>query len=381
MSSNTLVLFLTLCISNLVLGQTRYAIKDLQILSSNKDYYEFFKHARDILPSKRDTQWTQMVEDLGIDYLTKVNTKSKLDDKDLKLINEISKWPTLAQNEFYNKKRDFIFLKQIKNCYKANTQEHQKCTNQANVIDNDFSHDIEFSFALVTFLKERIVIHSQVWPFAKKITSQNMGEFYCNKEPLRSIIIQELLTQTSSGKLIASDFSKDCIKTIKATLEQGIISNDIAYNEMSYKVLNQYSLLTQSSKYSYSFIRFMRNSHLSKKQLDHSLKTLKILAQQPEVRQSILKEYLKLDPLVDNLFSYPSNRKDKARIRILNRHYPEVIDAYSHKCLNYLTGNGKFPHGNPTPKCHQLFKLSKELNILPANSHAKYDKATYFIKK
>jgi hypothetical protein len=353
-------------------------MQDLNVLHENKNFHEFFDHALDVLPSNRKAQWKEMVENSGVDYLSTIISKTKLENKDINLISKISLWPSLSKNEFYNKKRDHIFLKQVKLCFQS---QEKDCFTLTKAIYNDFKHENSFVFELLKILKSQNITHQQIWPYARIISSNKFGEFYCNKEPLKTILTQELLTQTSKKLINTDDFNKDCIKTISKSLSKNLISNSPSNRSMSHTVLTQYGLLASTDKGKFEIISLIDGKSFSPSEFDKVLSVLVDFAKSDVKRNSLIAQYKRLDPLPDGLFSNTNSKQVKAKIKIIHRHFPEIIDAYALRCLSYLQGSKEYLNGNPTPNCHKFFKTAALLKILPVSFISKYNKATYFLKK
>jgi hypothetical protein len=378
MTNKILLLLATLCILQSKSIASTYEMNDLVILHDNKNYYEFFEHALDILPSKRNAQWKEMVENTGINYLGSIITKTKLEQTDIKLIGQISLWPTLSKNEFYNKKRDHIFLKQIKTCFESN---EKQCFEKAQVIYNDFKHENEFTFELIKLFSAQNIVHHKISPYAKVLSSSSFGEFYCNREPLRGILFQELQSQQSRGSIDKNDFDNDCVKAMNEFLVANLLSNSAANRKLSHNVLTTFKLLQAKDKGKFEVVSLIDGAQFSPKEFDHILAVLIGFSKDDTRRKALVLSYKKLDPLPDNLFTKTNSKKVTAKIKIIHRYFPELLDSYALTCLSYLQGLQVFPNGNPTPNCHNFFKITQSLNVLPASFISKYKKATYFIKK
>ena len=126
--------------------------------------------------------------------------------------------------------------------------------------------------------------------------------------------------------------------------------------------------------------QFLQNDNLNHSEIDESLKSLNTVALDHTLREMVLKKIKTYDPLPGKLFLQTS-KSGVGRVRILARKFPEMIDLYARTCLSYLKGEKEFPRGNPTPECHELFKLSKTLDILPKSFIKQYGHATKFLRK
>jgi hypothetical protein len=369
---------LTLCIIGSNLFAAKYTIEDLKILHQNQSYYEFFEHALDIPPTKRLEQWNSMVEELGTDFLDYVSKKTILDKKDIDVVNIISRWPVLRSNEFYNRKRDNIFIKQIRNCY---INSEKDCAKFSTSIFNDYKHEAQFVIDFITTIYKYNKNYEQLWSFSSKLVSTPISEFYCKNEPLKTIIIEKIYSSAINKKLKEIDIHKDCLKTISPDIESDLLGKDKIKSKLAFQTLNHFSLISKDQLEIYYLINFISGQKKNSKQIDTALSLIKDLSNLPQKRTKIIKTISRLDPLPDGLFKEFNSKKTMAKTKILHRNIPELIDLYAHTCIDYLEENRPFPKGNPTPNCHNFFKLSKKLDIVPESLINKYDKATYFLKK
>jgi hypothetical protein len=356
----------------------QYSINDLKILSSEKNYNEFFQHALDIRPSERDTNWKSMVEDLGIQYLGDLGSRTKLEKHQLSLVYKLSAWPIFKNNEFFTKKRDYIFLKDLKICLRANPA---SCKSKVNFLFNDFKHDLSFSFDLVELLSSYKNHFTDLWSYARPLAAHELSEFYCDKKNFKSTVLDHLYNIYSLDNKLPEDVHKDCIKVLGNDLKIAI-SSPIKYQRKgAFKALTEHGNLTAKDRSLYYLISFMLDEKMDEKELDTTLVNLKKISKDFRLREKLLSHIEKLDPIPDNIFSTDPIDQGLVKTRVLYRYFPEYLDKYSRTCIAYLSGKTIFPNGNPTPKCHQLFSLNKSLKLLPDSFEKQYSKATYFTKK
>lgn len=353
-----------------------YGLEDLNILASQNSYGEFFEHAHDIIPSKRDSKWKELVESMGLGFLDSLQKKAALEDIDFKLIKTISKWPLFVSNEFFIKKRDFYFIKLIKHCYQA---KKKNCDHLTDNIYTQYKHDIEFSFDLTTSLNLFNIENEELWKYSIQLVQHELSEFYCHKEPLKSIVLNKLFTLDSTGagfekKLV----HKDCIKAVLVDIQKILASSNNQSRLMAYKLLKAYNFLEADDITNYNILKFLASKNLSHQDIDNALKSLKVLNKSYHKRKLILESLQKQNYLPDEIFS--KSHQFPPKTRLLNRYFPEYIDLYAKTCLDYLKGEKDFINGNPTPGCHNFFKQIEPLNILPDSFHTLYENATYFTR-
>ncbi|MDP7319315.1 MAG: hypothetical protein QF441_01845 [Bacteriovoracaceae bacterium] len=356
-----------------------YSQRDLNVLVSQKSFYEFFEHAHDIIPSQRSQEWKSQVEQMAQEYLDFLKTKSELKSKQIKLVYEISSWPHLRNNEFFIKKRDFIFLSTLKQCFSAKNK--KACLKKVDQIYHDFKHNRVFSFELAILLQKNHIDEKIIWNYIKDLTSHPISEFYCSQDGFKNLVlnkIHELMSSTSKKDL---PIHQDCIKSLKTDLSKQLLSSDRIVRSNAFKVLKKHNLLDNQQTTSYHTLSFLAERTQNKQQTNLSLSSLKKLSKNYQLRNKVLAQLKELDPLPGDIFKHNTNKIVEAKTRILSRYFPEFLDHYARTCLDYLSGRKTFNKGNPTPHCHQLFSHNKSVKVLPENFVQEYNKATYFYKK
>lgn len=376
MMKNLALIFLIYYSTHSIASKQLYGVEDLSILANQNSFIEFFDHAHDIIPSQRDPKWNEMVESMGLLYLDSLRKKPALEDADLKVVKSISKWPIFIKNEFFIKKRDFYFIKLIKHCFQAK-QKH--CSQLTENIYNQYKHDIEFSFDLATTLSSFGIEQEELWKYTIQLVQHELSEFYCHKEPLKSIVLNKLFTLDSKGAGFEKDLvHKDCIKSLLSDIQKVLSSTNNQSRLMAFKLLKNYGYLKSDDVLNYNVLNFLASEELSHKDVDEALKGLKVMERNYNRRKIFIDSLQNQNYLPDKIFS--NNKNFGPKTRLLNRYFPEYIDLYAKTCLDYLNSDQSFAKGNPTPKCHEFFKQIKPLNILPDSFHSRYEKATYFTK-
>lgn len=368
-------LYLVMTLSHALGNDTTYNISDLSALQVEEAFDEYFKHALDIRPSERTTNWTTMLEDMGLKYINKLLKQKTIATKDQNLITDISKWPYFKSNELFIQKRDLVLTKIIDQCFSYKAKE--TCLQLSKYYFYDFPHELTFSFELIKILDSHKVPKPTLWPYAQKFAQNKFSEFYCHKSPLKELLSEKILSMAWKKKKPLAIHS-DCLKKVLPTFKKILRSSDAQYRSAAFNVLKAHNNLAPNDYSSYFLLEYLDDNLKSIKDIDMALKELDNLSKDINLRESIQRDLSKLDLLPGKIFN--SNKKSMAKIRLLNRHFPEYIDLYAKTCLSYLDGSVKFNKGNPTPHCHSLFTLDKKLNILPALFHKSYSKATAFTR-
>ncbi len=351
-----------------------YDEKDLEILVQQKNYIEFFNHAKDLRPSKRDKIWEENVQQMGIGFLDFLASKTLINPAEIKLVKNLSYWNTFKDNEFFIRKRDFYFLKDLKNCLELKME---NCEEKAITIYNDFNHDITFSNDIINLISNYPKVFTDPWAYVKKLTKDEISEFYCNKGKLNDIIIQKIFSSQRINEVL-DDLHADCIKVLVPQLNDKIVSSSFSERKRAYTILKKYKYLKPNDQVIYDTLLYLNQDKLSNAEIDEIVSSFKLINKNYKLRENVLENLKKLDPIPDHIFQ--SDQKTNLKIKVLNRYFPEFIDYYSNTCLTYLNGDKNFIKGNPTPACHHFFEKAKNTNILPQPILKKYSQATSFIK-
>lgn len=363
-----IIIFITLSSSEIF--TKTYSWEDLQILANEKNYSEFFEHARDLVPSKRGPEWRKTVQKMGQSYLRELTTKENILKEEIKGIKSLINWPIFSRNEFFTAELDKLLLKQIRVCIKL---VKPNCEEIAFDYLKNFEHDINFSFYFLKAIQPLKVHSEKQWRVAAIFIQDKFSEFYCAKSPLKQIILSKI-KNNPAGKLIS--IHNDCIKKIELELYKYSKEG----NKHALSLMNKHKILTQQQKNLIALIHFLNKKKLTKRSIDVVISILKKLEKSPEQRAVTVEELSQLDPLPGRIFRQKTSAS-LSKTKMLERHIPEFLDLYAKTCLAYLEGSTNFPKGNPTPDCHGFFSLALNIKTIPKSYLNKYKKATYFKPK
>ena len=68
----------------------------------------------------------------------------------------------------------------------------------------------------------------------------------------------------------------------------------------------------------------------------------------------------KFKTLPGQLFKTSNKKRLSIILSFLSKNIPEYFNHYAKTCISYLQGNIKTNGGNPTPGCHELFRIAKK---------------------
>ena len=86
--------FLTIIflISSSILARPYYDLKDLEVLTIQKNYLEFLNHAHDIRPSKRGKKWKDMVQKMALGYINQLLNFKSFEQKNFDFVERLNSW-------------------------------------------------------------------------------------------------------------------------------------------------------------------------------------------------------------------------------------------------------------------------------------------------
>ena len=369
-----LLLSIYLSFSSIGLAESvLYDSQDLDVLTKNKNYREYLDHAMDLKPSKRDQKWEAQLEEMGLQYLDFISAQRKTNIADIERVKKISHFKVFYSNEFFIKKRDYYFLKNISECLAKN---EANCKTKVDNYFLDFKHDILFSKDLVNLLKAYPKSFDDLWPYAKPLVQNTLSEFYCDKSPIKELVIERLMSAIDLNALKKS-IHKDCIKVVTPHLKSFLTDKNSEIRDKAFSLMFKNENLKIEDKGLYSTYSFLSKSSLSNTEVDSIIKTFKNLKNNYEIRTKVLRELKSWPHFPDSAFS---QEDAPIKIKVINRYFPEILDYYSSTCLDYLKGRKTFTRGNPTPQCHRFFHSISPLNILSETKLHEYQEATKYRK-
>ncbi len=368
----------------------RYQVRDLEVLESEKSYREFFQHAKDVLPSKRNKAWKQMVQSMAMEFLNTLKlSNGNISPKNYKSILEISKWATLKNDEFFIKNRDITLIQYYKYCF--NSSEYQTCYNKAYDFFKKYNTHTEFGYTLIKAVSNRIKTETaendfqinyqlKLWPFIATLIKSPISEFYCAQSPLKETIEQKILQQTYNNTKfsVLHHLHPDCWKVIKKGFITTLFQHTDAYSRKKvFHALKGTVRLSSNDTYLYTVLQMLSGINLTPEETLEYWDRMQKLSKNYKLREKIFAKLKTYIPLPGNTF-IGATKQQKHISRALSRYFPEYIDFYATTCIQHFSGEKNTYGGNPATHCHDLFKLSKSLNLLPKAKVYQYTKLTTF---
>jgi hypothetical protein len=353
-----------------------YDIKDLKFLKNENSYQEFFEHAKDVKPGKRDEAWNNLVRSMAMAMLQDKMESIKITDRDFSSVLNISSWPSLKSNEFFKRKRDQLAYKYYKKCFI--TKSLEICYKEMKSYYIQFSLSPELGLKLANLLIDNNdiskILTLKLWPFIKPMSQSAISEFYCNKPPMKNLLINKLYKDIKTNTQTNEKIHKDCLKSITPGLKENLFTTGNPYlRYKTFSILQNKNVLSKNDISLYYSIQLLDGHTFDKQQIMKGFETIKALAKNYKNRENILNRLKHMTPLPGKVFSL----KTKSALVItkaISKYLPEYIDNYSTTCLEHLDGSKYTKGGNPATYCHELFNMAKNSDILPNHKSTLYKK-------
>ena len=376
------LLLLTILLSffgqNLAMGNT-YSIKDLEILAQESNYEEFLDHALDIRPLERQDQWKLMVTAMADGFAKRMLTKSEIKKNDLLKIENLFSWPHLREDSLFKTRRIEIGLKYFGVCLKGTSP----CWKELKTFWENDTSDPELGQKFAELTKDLKDSEISTWTFLENSLKSPLSEFYCKKPFVQDEVWAKL-------KIFYNGIPKESefLKTIDMTLHPDCL---ISINKMAMERLYRpakaddrefsYQFLSAQGKNNRDLTDFFYTIYLlenpSKGELfNYSWNRLNELSKSVIRREKVLKELSRLDPLPDQILGSFDDAKKRAILNHFNLKFPEYFHHYAQQCLNYYSGKGVFPYGNPTINCSKLMNTPEARVIIGHETVTKFKQIT-----
>ncbi|MAF77625.1 MAG: hypothetical protein CME60_05630 [Halobacteriovoraceae bacterium] len=339
-----------------------YSLADLEVLQKGKSYEEYFEHARDILPSKRNEYWIEMLSSMAIDYVDELRSQKQFNSKYYKKIYELGTWPELKRDEFFQIKRNSYALSYFKSCFTKKDKEI--CASQMKKYWKSARKDLETGYQMAS-LYYGFFPGPKAMPYLGQILHQEKDQFYCSKDITKRIFTDyilhenmQLMDPKKRKYFLDQKIGKSCWNKINPYLKEVLNQLNPIQGKSIFVALKLNEELTPIQYHEW-MLRYFLQSPPPGEILNLSWNSLKDLSQNYALREKVLEKMKKRDPLPGKLFETLDHSRSQALTFHLQDSFPEYIRHYAVTCLNYLRGKGHFPYGNPTPECHELFRKSE----------------------
>ena len=375
MLKKSLVYILCLPFASISLGQQLYDIKDLEVLDHQKNFEEFLLHVNDIRPSERGNHWKAMYQSMGIELIDyKIKTKD-FSAKSFAQIELIGRSSALAEDEFYQIKRDNFAKKYFAECFKK-AENKVRCENELSSYWYFSNKDPDIGLELAAILEANNSSVSR-WPYYQAAINGAMATIYCAKPTVQKAIVQKIKLETFKNDfddnyktLLDKYIPNKCFNKMVDTLRDALISSGTKGEdkELAISLLDAKKLLTPIEQDLYSVLYLLDGPVVGDK-MNIAWKRVEAFGDIFSRRQKILEAVQKLDLLPDGIFKDPNLPRHKAIINLFARNFPEFLNYYGKSCLDFINRKSNESSNIASSyQCHQFLKTAKTNSLWISDS-------------
>lgn len=366
-----------------------YTLGDLEALHKEGNLNEFMTHARDVRPSDRGRHWTEMVQDMAIQFIDKRLKKAEYLQEDFDLIEDLATWPALKEDEFFQTKRALFGERYLLSCIEAEKAQEKFSQTSSPCLKSLYNFwDKTPNIPVATDLGMRLgeivrknTTTDELWSFFAKAANSPAAEFLCKKEVLHEAIsrkIATLINKQISDSIFTQELqslaNSDCWNKLIPAFEKQLTSSNKDDAGIAFLVLKTKGVLAPEKKDLFMTTYFL-NGPENGSLLNEAWNELKNIGQDYKRRTSVLENIKKIDPLPGKIFALEDQKRKQVLLDYMTLNFPEYVDHYAKTCLAYVKGLNSFPMGNPTMECRELLKSSKNGHIL--NDKIQTELSTY----
>jgi hypothetical protein len=343
-----------------------YSLADLEVLSQEGNFSEFFQHALDVRPTERKDSWNKMVLKMSERMLEEFSKKTEIKRQEFYLVEKLAKWPTLKADEFFLQKRGDFSLKYLENCLIKTPA----CQADLQLFWDNGPHspDTAMKIAEITFKNKSLNLN--FWTFLAPALKSNLSEFYCRKPFVLdevwkkiSLSVLQLKNDLKVLKSIDNTMHPECLKEFNPYVKTKLLSPSSPIDRETAFVILRSQGKTKSQDEDFFYFIYLLERPSQGSLFNEAWNRVKFLGKDAQQREMILSEIKKLDPLPDEIFISLDSLKRKVVLKHLKFNIPEYFDFYFQQCLAYYSGKEQFQNGNPTIHCKKILQseLATEL--------------------
>lgn len=362
-----------------------YSLADLEVLRDGNNYSEFFQHAKDILPTKRDKHWQDMLSNMASDFVDNLRRRKKFDQTSFKKVESLAKWPEQRRDEFFQVKRQAYAIDYFKACLSSMTGDNpapskSQCQKQMTSFWANSSKEVETAYQLL-LLQVGFFPGQVTWNYLQPIVSSQVSNIYCEKPIVKEAFLDRLhdlnIEQENQSSLefkIKTMATEKCWKSINPNLQSAIEDLPTKESLNLFRIGNILKILSPEAQNIW-LVRYFLESPTPGKTFNQAWNVVGKLSQNYDERMKVLNRLLRYDPLPGDVFSIRDKQKRRVLTVYLSENFPEYVQKYAKTCMDYLSGSQIFPRGNPTKECHDLIQMDRSLgqkNLVSDEIHLKY---------
>ena len=348
-------------------AQAAYTLADLEVLTQEGNYEEFFAHALDVRPSERQDAWKGMLGKMADGYGRQILARSEITKSTYQRVESLYTWPALKADDVFRIHRQEIGLKYLRTCLKHSNP----CWKDLKAFWEVDSKDPEVAFKLAEMTMPFTDKTIPTWTFLEVALKSPLSEFYCKKEFAVDAVwgkleIDYIRLGTSGNflKKIDETVHPDCLYYLNQMATRKLNKPDKSSDrEVAYQILKAQDKVNQSTTDFFYTVYLLENPSQGEL-FNYAWNRLTELSRSMNRREEVLKRLKTLDPLPDELFSSLDEVKKRAILNLFKTKFPEYLSFYSDQCLLFYGGKTAFPQGNPTMKCQNLMENEAAKSLL-----------------
>lgn len=344
-----------------------YTLADLEVLTQEGNYDEFFTHALDIRPSERQDAWKGMLGKMADGYGRQILSKNDITKAQFRRIETLFTWPALKADDVFKLHRQDIGLKYLKACLKSS----DPCWGEVKAFWEADQKDPDVAFKMAEMTLPFDDKSVPTWTFLDVAVKSPLSEFYCKRDFVLEAIWKKLeidyIRLGSTGDLlkkIDETVHPDCLRSLNPWASNKLLKPDKSMDrELAYQFLKaQDKVNPQLTDFFYT-VYLLENP--SKGELfNYAWNRLHELSKNMSRRDEVLRKLKNLDPLPDEIFASMDEAKRRTVLTHFKNNFPEYLYFYTNQCLLYYGGKTTFPNGNPTMKCQDLMNSSQASGLV-----------------
>ncbi len=351
-------------------AQDKYTLADLEILSSEKNYQEYFAHALDVRPSERNDKWKEMTLLMAENWAKQIQKKAEPSHEDFQLIEKLFSWPLLKNNEFFRPLRFRYGVSYFQNCFRGESFEN--CYPRLEKFWEADPTDPDMAIQIVELVSKFKPESQQFdyWPWLNIALRSPLSEFYCKKENIAELLWEKIRIEWikvnkdgSFPNKLKTMVHADCLPGLTKYAQSKLspLSNSLD-REQAFAILKSENKLSKTQTQLF-YVYFLMDNPSQGETFNYAWSALQNLGKSAMAREAIM-DRIKAGPtLPDETMNSLDESKRRIVLKEIQKQFPELLQFYGKSCLNYVSGKVKFEQGNPTLYCKQIMNsgLSTEL--------------------
>lgn len=338
-------------------AEAGYTLADLEVLTQEGNFDEFFAHALDVRPSERQDAWKGMLSKMADGYGRQIRAKNEIEKEQFKKIEGLFAWPALKTDDVFRVHRQEIGMKYLKTCLKGPIP----CWEDLKLFWEADQKDPDMAFKLAELTLPFTERPYTSWTFLDVAVKSKLSEFYCKKDFVLEAVwgkleIDYIRLGTAGNflKKIDETVHPECLGSLNRFTQMKLDKPDKSSDrELAYQILEAQGKVNAKITDFFYTVYLLENP--SKGELfNYAWNRLQELSRSMDRREEVLKKIKSLDPLPDEVFSSMDDSKKRAILGHFKKNFPEYLYFYTDQCLLFYGGKKPFPQGNPTMKCPNL---------------------------